>query len=217
MSEIPLNKFEKEKMVIERHKQGKTIRQIAPEVHKSFTDISRIIKAYERKLELETKKQDSLTNNDNQVNKTKKLSKSSQAYDLFHKGKTPVEVAIEQDLEFQRIRKYWTEFLRLKNMTKLYNIYIENEFHLDSLFRIYYFILRNNMSIGDIENVLAVAYDITKLYETHSNLKAEIQKMQQQIRKNNYIAYQNTSFQRIPPIQPLPRYPSSWNGYYYYY
>ena len=41
MSEIPLNKFEKEKKVIELHKQGKTIKQIAPEVHKIFRDISK--------------------------------------------------------------------------------------------------------------------------------------------------------------------------------
>jgi hypothetical protein len=31
--EIKLNKFEKEKRVIELHKQGKTIKEIAKEVH----------------------------------------------------------------------------------------------------------------------------------------------------------------------------------------
>mgnify|MGYP003576267810 CR=1 FL=1 len=59
-------------------------------------------------------------------------------------------------------------------MKKLYNIYIENEFHLDYLFKIDYFLLRNNIPIKDIENVLRIAYDITKLHQTHSNLKAEI-------------------------------------------
>jgi transposase len=49
MSEIPLNKYEKEKRVIEMHLAGMTIRQIASEVHMSFTPISKIIKAYERK------------------------------------------------------------------------------------------------------------------------------------------------------------------------
>ena len=49
MSEIPLNKYEKEKRVIELHLAGKTIREIAKEVHMSFTPISNIIKAYERK------------------------------------------------------------------------------------------------------------------------------------------------------------------------
>ena len=43
-----LNKFEKEKRVIELHNQGKTIRDIAKEVHMSFKDIGRIIKTYEK-------------------------------------------------------------------------------------------------------------------------------------------------------------------------
>ena len=46
MSEIPLNKFEKEKRVIELHKEGKTIRDISKEVHMSFSPISKIIKVY---------------------------------------------------------------------------------------------------------------------------------------------------------------------------
>jgi hypothetical protein len=50
MSDFLLNKFEKEKKVIELHKAGKTIRLIAPEVHMSFRDISRIIKAYDKKI-----------------------------------------------------------------------------------------------------------------------------------------------------------------------
>ena len=40
MSEIPLNKFEKEKRVEELHLEGKTIRDISPIVHMSFRDIS---------------------------------------------------------------------------------------------------------------------------------------------------------------------------------
>jgi DNA-directed RNA polymerase specialized sigma subunit len=46
MSEIKLNKFEKEKRVIELYKEGKTIREIAQEVHMAFRDISQIIKKY---------------------------------------------------------------------------------------------------------------------------------------------------------------------------
>ena len=47
-----LNKYEKEKRVIELHLTGKTIREIAKELRISFTSISQIIKAYERKKEL---------------------------------------------------------------------------------------------------------------------------------------------------------------------
>jgi hypothetical protein len=45
---IPLNKFEKEQMVIELHEQEKTIRQIAPIVRMSFRDISKKIKQYDK-------------------------------------------------------------------------------------------------------------------------------------------------------------------------
>jgi DNA-binding NarL/FixJ family response regulator len=44
MAFIILNKFDKEKRVIELHLAGKTIRDIAKEVHMSFRDISKIIK-----------------------------------------------------------------------------------------------------------------------------------------------------------------------------
>ena len=49
MSEMVLNKFEKEKRVIELHLEGKTIWEISKEVHMSFRDISNLIKAYEKK------------------------------------------------------------------------------------------------------------------------------------------------------------------------
>jgi len=143
---IPLNKFEKEAKVIELHREGKTIRQIAPEVHMSFRDISKIIKAYDKKIRLEQNKKQKEENH--QSNKIKKLSKSSQAYELFLNGRTPVQVAIDLDLDFQKVRNYWTEFLRLQNMKELYNIYTENEYHLDYLFKIDNFLLRNQIISG---------------------------------------------------------------------
>ena len=72
MSEIHLNKFEKEKTVIELHLAGKTIREIAKEVHMSFTPISNIIKAYERKKKLQAKRAES-----NKTNQPKKPSIST--------------------------------------------------------------------------------------------------------------------------------------------
>jgi hypothetical protein len=200
MFEVPLNKFEKEKKVIQLHKQGKTIREIASEIHKNFRDISKIIKAYERKKRLETKKREN-----NQSIKIKKISKIGQAYNLFHNKKTPVEVAIELGLDFQKVRKYWLEYLRLNKMTKLYNIYIENEYHLDSLFKIYYYMLRNEIDFKNMENILLVADETTKLYQIHSNLKAEVEKMKQM--KNNYLLNkQNTNYHQ--PLLPLglPKY-----------
>lgn len=182
-------------MVIELHaKEGKTLKEIATTVHMSFRDISKIIKAHDNKIRLQKTKKEN-----NEKTTTTKLSKSSQAYILFRNRKTPVEVAIELDLEFQKVRKYWTEFLRLQKMDELYHLYVDNEYHMNYLFKIYYFLLRNQIDFKDIENVLQTAYDITKLYQTHSNLKAENEKLEQEIKKN--------SFRILPPLRPLPRYP----------
>jgi hypothetical protein len=203
MSEISLNKFEKEKKVIELHEEGKTIRAIAPLVHMSFGPISKIIKAYEKKVRLEQTKKDE----NSQSNQIKKLSKSSQAYALFLDGKTPVQVAIDLDLEFSHVRKYWTEYLRLKNMIKLYNIYIEDEFHLDNLFKINYFLLRNKIPVQDCENILRVALETAKLHQIHSNLKTEIEKLKQ-IKNNMHYSQYN----QLAPLKPLPD--INWHNQY---
>jgi transposase len=100
MFQIPLNKFEKEKRVIELHLHGKTIREIAKEVHMSFRDISKLIKSYYKKTRIQQNKKEQ---ENSQSSKIKKLSKSSQAYELFLKGKTPVQVAIDLDLDFPKL------------------------------------------------------------------------------------------------------------------
>ncbi len=55
MSEILLNKFEKEKRVIELHLEGKTIRVISKIVKMSFRDIGKKIKEYDRKIKIQNR------------------------------------------------------------------------------------------------------------------------------------------------------------------
>ena len=133
---IPLNKFEKRDLVIRLLNEGKTYRDICHLAHVSPRDIKAIAKEYERKKRLETKKGEQ-KNKSNQK-PAKKLSLSSRAFTLFSDCKTPVQIAVDLNIEFQRVRRYWTEFLRLQNMKDLYNIYIDNEYHLDYLLHIYF-------------------------------------------------------------------------------
>jgi transposase len=194
-----LNQREKQELIIKlRKEEGKTYREIAHIAGVSLRDIKPTLRKYERKLQ--TKKRE-----ENNQKTTKKLSKRIQAYNLFRNGKTAIQTCIDLRLDFDTVRKYWTEFLRLNNMKKLYNIYIENEYHFDYLFKIDYFLLRNNIPIKDMENVLGIAYDTAKLYQIHSNLKAEIEELKQT--KNNYSLNQNTMRNYyLPPLGPLPRY-----------
>ena len=58
-----LNKFEKEQKVIELHsKEGKTLKEIAKIVKMSFRDISKIIKAYEKKITLQANRKENNQN-----------------------------------------------------------------------------------------------------------------------------------------------------------
>ena len=191
MSEIPLNKFEKRDLVIRLLNEGKTYREVCHLAHVCPRDIKPIAKEYERKKRLEDKKGEQKNRANQNI---KKLSKSSQAYDLFRNGKTAVEVAIDLDLDFQKVRRYWTEYLLLQNMKDLYNIYIDNENHLDYLFHIYFFMLRNKIPKKDCETVLLNADTVINLNNSISNLKSDCETWQRVKNKHDNA-----------PLEPLPR------------
>lgn len=79
---------EKEKRIIELLKEGKTSRQIAETVHVSFGDIGTIRR---RLTGAQEEKDQSASNHLN----TKSKSVRTQAFQLFSKGKSRVEVAIQ--------------------------------------------------------------------------------------------------------------------------
>jgi hypothetical protein len=89
-----LSRTEKEQRVIELYQQGKTIREIAQEVHMSFGNIGSIIRK--------------VTGLDGDGDKPKDqeqdkasttLSKDYQAFKLFSEGKKPLDVAVTLDLK----------------------------------------------------------------------------------------------------------------------
>jgi hypothetical protein len=199
----PLNKFEKEKKVIELHKEGKTIRAIAPIVNMSFRDISRIIKEYERKKRLEAK-------NKEENNQIKKPSLSSQSFKLFRKGKKPVDVAIELNVPFKLARRYWYQFLNLERMDECFMLYKDYRYEIPTLLSINNFIKRNNVSGDNIINVLKTANNVINLNQTYSNLKREIKYLEH--KKMSLLYYSPSSSYSL---QPLPMNKINYNYYRY--
>jgi hypothetical protein len=139
-----LNKFKKEKRVIELHKQGKTLRQIAPEVHKNFRNISKIIKAYEKKIRLQQNKKE----DNNESSKIKKPSLSSRAFKLFSDGKKPTEVVIELDIPPEKVEKLWYQFLKAERMEERFDFFQQCQYDILTLLSINNFIKRNSGSVG---------------------------------------------------------------------
>jgi hypothetical protein len=92
---------EKEALVKRLYEESKTIREIAKEVHMSFTDIAAII----RKVSGDSSK-------NNSVKPTKSIE--ARALRLFSKGKTPVEVAIKLDISSEEAETCFIRYWRLK-------------------------------------------------------------------------------------------------------
>src|SRR5215207_8666950 len=97
-----LTRQEKEKLVIDLYNQGKTIREISKEARMSFRDIGAILKKASGEREENPDKERSL------------LSPSTQAYRLFSKSKTPLQVAIALNLSESETTKFYEGYLNLK-------------------------------------------------------------------------------------------------------
>ena len=196
-----LNKFEKEQKVIELHsKEGKTLKEIAKIVKMSFRDISKIIKAYEKKITLQTKRKEN-----NQNGQIKKPLTSTQAYRLFLDGKKLTDVAIDLEIPAKRALRLWSQFLRLERMYECYEFYQVFQSQIPDILAIGSFIRENNVDTRNIANVLRTATDVNNLNQTILNLKEEIEKLKQM--KNNYSLNQNTmKISSTVPLGPLPRY-----------
>jgi transposase len=106
------NREERKQYVIELFKQGKTIREIAQDVHMSFGSIGGIIKKV---------KYDADEGKEEEQNK----SKDTQALKLFSEGKEPIEVAITLDLGADEVNRRYREFWKLKRLYKLTELYEE--------------------------------------------------------------------------------------------
>jgi transcriptional regulator with XRE-family HTH domain len=138
------NREEKERRVIELYNQGKTIREIAKEVHMSFGSISEIIKK---------------VNGDDK----KTLSIDAQAFQLFLDGKEPIEVAITLDLRANDVEGLYKEFWRLIGLDELSVAYEQIKDHFQDFLKLYTIMKLNKMTQKDIVNALKYANQLPSL------------------------------------------------------
>ena len=193
MSEIPLNKFEKVQKVTELHKQGKTIRQIASIVRMSFRDISKIIKAYEKKIKLESNKKE----NNISSQKIKKPSISSLAFQLFRDGTKLTDVAIDLQIPAKQAVKLWVQFLKLERIHECYEFYKLFQYEIPQLLTISSFFRQNTVNITNIANILKETRDIYHLQLYRTRIANEIERLKNVIKNRDY------------EIKPLPN--INWN------
>ena len=121
--------------------EGKTTREIAKVVKISLRDTGTITREINREPQ-------------------PKPTKSSQvrAYELFSKEKTPIQVSINLDLEFDKVNQFYSEFLFLRNKAEFIRLFKENESFLPFIDKV----LRKMRSYQFTENDINVLLNILR-------------------------------------------------------
>ena len=153
-----MNREEKLQLVRKLYIEGKTMREIAKEVHMSFSDIGAIIKKQNEELEP----------------KRKEISKESQALKLFRKGRNPVDVAISLNLPPSKAAGIYKKFWELRGLYNLLNFYEEVKADISLLMRVHDVVKAYNLTKKDIINIVRYA-------PKHLYLKDEIEKQDWQL------------------------------------
>lgn len=160
-------KSEKERIIIELLKEGKTSRQIAEEVHVSFGDIGIIRR---RLTGTQEEKDQSASNHLN----TESKSVCTQVFHLFSKGKSGVEVAIKLDLPASEIEKLLKDYWLLKGLDRLPKVYEDMKVNRPAFFKLYRLVKEKKISNNDILTILKYDASISRLKKTVNDLQREV-------------------------------------------
>ena len=98
-----------EELIVQLHKEGKTMREISKMIHKNFTYIGAVLRK---------RFPEEYTN-------SCPTSIETQALKLFIEERTPTQVAIELGSSTDETEKFYTNYWRLEGLYELYNIYKE--------------------------------------------------------------------------------------------
>jgi len=162
-----LTRQEREQFVIDLYNQGKTIRDIAREVRISFIDIGVVLKKEEEKMEKEkqrTRFENNMTSTEGD-NSRGTNSSSTQAYKLFSRAKTPVEVAIELGLNEKQVTKYYREYWKLKGLHKLTIVYEEIKNDIGYFLKLHRLAKASGMNTDSVVNLLSIANNDLHAFE----------------------------------------------------
>jgi len=143
---------------LQLYNEGKTMREIAKEVHMSFGDIGIITKKLNEQLEP----------------KKKETSKESQALKLFRKQRNPVDVAISLDLSPSKAAGIYKQFWKLKGLYNLLYLYEQVKPDISLFFKIHDVVRKYNLTKKDIINIANYA-------DKHLYLKDQIEKQKWQL------------------------------------
>ncbi len=186
-----LTRQERERLVLDLYyNQGKTIREIAKQARMSFRDIGVILnKTYKEKTE-ELKAYNNGADK-NQEQEEQQLSVSTQAYNLFSEGKTPLEVSITLNLRESEATKFCWEYWKINQLHNLNMIYEEVKDDITYFLRLYKLGRAKGMDVEQIVNLLKIANNhLPAIEERFKRLRNDVSMLQSQKRIYERNLYQ---------------------------
>ena len=160
-----LTRQEREQIVLDLYNQGKTIRDIAKEVRISFRDIGAVLKKEEKEKERQKKQLENNLTSSGSDNDQRDSSSSTQAYKLFSQAKTPVEVAIELNLNEKQVTKFYREYWKLKGLHKLTIVYEEIKDDIGYFLKLHRLSKASGMNTDSVVNLLSIANNDLHAFE----------------------------------------------------
>jgi hypothetical protein len=139
-----ISRQERERLVLDLYNQGKNTREIAMEVRMSFSAIGAILKKATQ--EKETSKE-----------QAQKMSQAAQAYKLFSKGKSPIDVAVTLNLRQTEVTELYKEYWGLNNLHDLNQIYEEIKDDIYSFLNLYKLARAAGMNAQQVIRLLTIA------------------------------------------------------------
>jgi len=168
-----LNRIQKEALCALLLIQGKSFRYIAKTCHLSFTDIGKI----NRKI---------FGEEPNYI-QNKKITKTTKALVLFSRGKLPLEVCIELDMDPEVVEKSYSSFLRLKGLSKFAKIIEDPDENFMESLEFHEFCKKKSIDNNQIVDIMDKCKDISHL---NSNCNILVRK-EQDIKTRSEKAFKN--------------------------
>ena len=132
-----LTREEKENLVLDLYyNQGKTYAEIAKEARISLRDIGPILK---------------------KSGSEQSLSDSSQAYQLFLEGKTPIQVAIKLGLKEPEVHEFYKQYWKLQQLFSLYQVHEHVKEDIWTFVELYRLIKAAGIDLKHVKKLLEIA------------------------------------------------------------
>lgn len=159
-----LTRRTKEMLVLDLYyNQDKTYRQIAKEAKICPRDIKTI---GDKKV--------------NEAELSESTSISSQAFNLFLQGKTPIQVAITLNLKEPEVHELFRQYWSLQQLHELYKIYEKIKDDIWSIVELHRSIEAAGMDINHVKKLLEVASgELPQVEEMHRNLHRDVMNLNQ--------------------------------------